>query len=462
MSRRGARLAAVALLLVSTAFSLAVAEAAVRALDSFESLRGAAFADPSGSLDSADGALLPHPYRGWMRIAGEEPGLGAFPTPWSRAERRTNRLGFRSAIDDPRGLAEEDFVVGLAGGSVANGVVVYGGDRFVAELERRRPELAGRVRVLNFGSGGYKQPQQVTTLVEALVLGVPLDAIVNLDGYNEVALGYANVDGGVHPYFPSWLHYASTIGLAGGFGAHADLVAAAEIVGLEERAAGIRRRFAATPLVRSHLAQAAVGWVAGGYERRARQLEIAFQEAHGDVVEGLPVLAAPCLELEDLAARRAACLPLVVDAWYRSSLALEALARGYGLAYVHALQPNQHLAGTKPLSAEERERFFEPEHPWSLAYAEGYPLLAARGAELRRAGVAFRDLTGIFATHRETLYVDACCHLGVRGNRLLAARLAALLAGEIAAAERRPRAQRGAAPRAADTVSATQSLPAAL
>ena len=36
-------------------------------------------------------------------------------------------------------------------------------------------------------------------------------------------------------------------------------------------------------------------------------------------------------------------------------------------------------------------------------------------------GVAYFDLTGIFADNRETLYRNECCHLNGRGNELLAA-----------------------------------------
>ncbi len=30
------------------------------------------------------------------------------------------------------------------------------------------------------------------------------------------------------------------------------------------------------------------------------------------------------------------------------------------------------------------------------------------------------DLTGVFAGHAEPLYIDVCCHVGERGNALVA------------------------------------------
>ena len=75
-----------------------------------------------------------------------------------------NAFGFRSEIEDYRELGEDDFVIGIFGGSVANELTLLGGDTIVATLSERRPELAGRIRILNFGLGGYKQPQQTILL----------------------------------------------------------------------------------------------------------------------------------------------------------------------------------------------------------------------------------------------------------------------------------------------------------
>ena len=69
--------------------------------------------------------------------------------------------------------------------------------------ETRRPELRGRVVVLNLAGGGFKQPQQVSVLMQMLLLGVPVAAVVNLDGYNELVFGSTNARDGVHPLLPS-------------------------------------------------------------------------------------------------------------------------------------------------------------------------------------------------------------------------------------------------------------------
>src|SRR5262249_24504500 len=58
------------------------------------------------------------------------------------------------------------------------------------------------VRVLNFASGGYKQPQQILVLAYYLSIGQPFDAIVNIDGYNEMFYAETLSQDGLEISFP--------------------------------------------------------------------------------------------------------------------------------------------------------------------------------------------------------------------------------------------------------------------
>jgi hypothetical protein len=107
------------------------------------------------------------------------------------------------------------------------------------------------------------------------------------------------------------------------------------------------------------------------------------------------------------------------------------LAAARGIAYAHFLQPNQYVPGSKPLSGEERRTGFREDHPYRAVVVEGWPHMRAAGAELRAAGVAFHDLTGLFTERRETLYVDDCCHLNPRGNELLGEAIGRALAAQL-------------------------------
>lgn len=107
---------------------------------------------------------------------------------------------------------------------------------------------------------------------------------------------------------------------------------------------------------------------------------------------------------------------------------MKALAESTGATYVHVLQPNQYVAGSKSFTRRELEVAYNPENPWSQIASRGYPLLQARAADLRRAGVAFYDLTSIFENETETIYKDPCCHVNQRGNQIFGREVARAVA----------------------------------
>ncbi|NJL27620.1 MAG: hypothetical protein HC897_06830 [Thermoanaerobaculia bacterium] len=109
------------------------------------------------------------------------------------------------------------------------------------------------------------------------------------------------------------------------------------------------------------------------------------------------------------------------------------LAEAHGVRYLHFLQPNQYVEGSKPLSEAEKASAFDPASDWCQGVQGGYPLLQAKGRELKEEGIAFEDLTEIFKTQEGTLYRDTCCHLGLEGNRLLARAVAGRTAGVVGA-----------------------------
>jgi hypothetical protein len=96
----------------------------------------------------------------------------------------------------------ENLDVVLLGGSVA---AIFGDLgaaplRFVLEGD---PRLRGkRLRISNQGRGGFKQPQQALVLAFVLGLGWKPDVVVNLDGFNEVALTMENASYEVFPGYP--------------------------------------------------------------------------------------------------------------------------------------------------------------------------------------------------------------------------------------------------------------------
>ena len=138
---RRAGLPAKVSLSIATAFLCVVGlEVAVRMLGLWQSesallLRSV---DEVASEPTIQLQRVPHPYLGWQRRPGEKARfLGArrldsvfadgIPSEWALANSRVNRQGFLSGVEDYALLSDDDYVVGVFGGSVASALASIGG-----------------------------------------------------------------------------------------------------------------------------------------------------------------------------------------------------------------------------------------------------------------------------------------------------------------------------------------------
>lgn len=330
---------------------------------------------------------------------------------------RTTAWGFYQRSAEPPAPADA-YRIGVVGGSAAFLFSFKGSERLADGL-RRAPFVAGRqVRVLSLAHGGFKQPQQLMTLSWLLSVGERFDLIVNLDGYNEVAFGLENFRRGVYPSYPR--NWSLRIG---GRDTLEDLEALGRVAYWTER-----RRRSAAAFDRPLAARTVTGNLVWRLLDRAAADRI--QQAQAEVTESTRAdlgyaEAGPPYSGENQLYRT------VAAHWRRSSILLDRLCRGGGIRYVHLLQPNQYVAGSKPMGAEERAIAIDPKQKRRQAVEKGYPALLAEADALRAAGVEFHDLTGLYASLRAPVYEDACCHVNQLGNELIADYLVdALLAAE--------------------------------
>jgi hypothetical protein len=349
-----------------------------------------------------------HPYLGWVRDADADD-LGTFGV----TDPEAREYGFPTnpvAILQPADPGK--LVVAVLGGSFAASLVRDAGDVLAAELAAQ-PRFAGREPlVLSLALPGFKQPQQLMTLAWFLALGAHFDLVINLDGYNELVASMVNWEAhGVFPAYPKrWYERVSPL--------DRELrLAVGESAWIQELRAERARWFSRGPLRRSFLA---------GLLWRLQDRDL----------EGRLVRAQARMGESDSAARYAVrgprlgrvsegeVLDEVVALWARSSRELDALARSAGADYHHFLQPNQYLDGTKPWSPQEERRARQTGTRRAEIVVQGYAGLRREGARLAASGLAFHDLTGLFAGVEETLYVDACCHVNRSGSRLVARAIA--------------------------------------
>jgi hypothetical protein len=317
--------------------------------------------------------------------------------------------------------APDRFNVAVVGGSVAAGLLTVA-PGYLREQLAALPALRGKnVNLQVLALGGFKQPQQVMSLAYSMALGCEFDCVINVDGYNEVVLGRVeNLPFGIHSIYPrSWRL-------------------------LTEGVTDVQKQIAIGKAAVARLARLQWGEAfSGGATGWSLTLQLLWlardRSLHNNVDAALT-------ELFDIEKRHREHIPCVqsgppsdefddrnvtrflADVWRRSSLQLQAICAGSGIAYVHILQPNQYVPGSKPLTAEERRDAYWPEgSPTRVASEEGYALLVEEGKKLREAGVDFHDLTRLFEHVNETLYVDLCCHFNALGNRLLIEHIAAVV-----------------------------------
>jgi hypothetical protein len=100
------------------------------------------------------------------------------------------------------------------------------------------------------------------------------------------------------------------------------------------------------------------------------------------------------------------------------------LCAANGIRYVHVLQPNQYVPGSKVFHPDEERREVTGRPRWGRFVKMGWPDLQAEGKALRQQGVEFVDLTMLFAEVEEPIYRDDCCHLNARGHEILGQALA--------------------------------------
>jgi hypothetical protein len=108
-----------------------------------------------------------------------------------------------------------------------------------------------------------------------------------------------------------------------------------------------------------------------------------------------------------------------IEIWRRCSRTMHQLCQANGTLYLHVLQPNQYVPGSKPLSDFEKEKCIDPSGPIGMTVATLFPRLIKSGLEMKADGLAFSDQTQVFSAVKESLYVDPWCHFNEEGNRLL-------------------------------------------
>lgn len=379
----------------------------------------AAAEDGDDALHSTDDQV-PHPYLG----AAHPPTEDIFPAIGDPDTLENFGFGPGSGpfVRTPR---ENQVIVGVFGGSVAKQFALYGPTELLAKKLQSLPEFAGKEIVFTAAANyGYKQPQQLMTLNFLLAAGAHFDVLLEIDGFNEVAMPYEEAYAlQVFPFYPRFwnvrmqsLNSAPEMrGIIGLIGLYHDR---------QERAA----RFMQESLLGKSMT-AKLLWQMYDRELQAKiqhEQEALFSQRAG--AEAGYVVTGPSRIYED----NDEFFNDIVLNWQESSRLMRTIAETSGMRYFHVLQPNQYVPGSKPMGPEERAVAFRENHYYRNDVEWGYPLLRLGGQQLKNEGMHFYDMTMLFAETEEQAYIDDCCHINPFGQRLLAEAIGDAIVADLA------------------------------
>jgi hypothetical protein len=320
---------------------------------------------------------------------------------------------FPSFFEKTGPAEKEPIIVGVFGGSVAQSLSPLLCTSLATELSKLPKFKNKPVKVVDLTMGGYKQPQQLLTLIYFLSLGTRFDLVINIDGFNEVALPFVeNLPQKLNPYYPrgwylmlalrqkNYLRKAdSTTRKIVELGRKREVLSVIKNLGLLRQSQLI------------HLV-----WLVFDrfLERKITQYLLLLQKLRRPEYYNYESSGPTYQYLSDE--------QFFLDQslmWQRCSIQMAKICRANGSQYFHFLQPNQYLPGSKTLSPEEIRIAYLPGHPARFPVEKGYPFLKKAGQQLLAEKINFGDLTFIFANTKETVYCDNMCHFNDLGKRLL-------------------------------------------
>jgi hypothetical protein len=338
-------------------------------------------------------------------LRGQEP---------ERPDVTTNNFGFVSPYNFPTVRSSNELIIGIFGGSVAVWFCQVGVEHLLDVLRQHAFFQARTLVPLCMAHEGYKQPQQLLVLSYFLSLGQPFDLVINVDGFNEVALSPLNTQRDLDISMPSATHLLPLINVIDkGTLTPQRLASLSAIIRRRERinrlsATLARNRSAAVDAVLSRYRL----WLIRRYEEDRRVFDsLPTASANQSVVAAIPPTedrSGPML-FADIARN-----------WARASWLMHTLLAAQGAAYVHVLQPNQYYT-SRPFTATEAAVALSGDSAFKSGVEQGYPALVAEAdAERLTSRAGFFDATRLFDSEPAPVYIDNCCHYTRVGNLRLA------------------------------------------
>ena len=298
-------------------------------------------------------------------------------------------------------VGDDDFIIGILGGSVAGSFGRYSrrNHSIFESLRKAIPAMGEKnIRIVNLALGGGKQPQQFFI---ATYFMDNLDLVINIDGFNDAHPAH------FLPVYPLEFPKLSPrfYERASQGGVYANIVRTARWV---------YKTITYAPLSIPGLSRSSMYFLCW-YNihdllfRVVKRSESHYYTNEFGVHQSEALLKTSPKEF----------IQKRIAIWKKYTILEDALVRKRaGKPVFFFLQPNQYLKNSKPFSEQEKQVAVEPS--WIEGIHERMILLKTAAQNLRHSGVPMFDLTDIFSDTEETVYIDYCCHLNDLGNQIMA------------------------------------------
>jgi hypothetical protein len=346
-----------------------------------------------------------HPFFGFIQKPGSDfrPGF------------KVNNYGFISPYDYPfKKTKPNQFIIGVFGGSVASGYAVFEvQNKILPKYLKQLPGLKDReFIILSFATGGYKQPQQLLILNYFLALGQEIDMVVNIDGFNEVALANLNNKNKIDLAMPSVQHILPLTNFAN----HSlSIKAMKATVRIQENKTRINEGLESL----QHCTLAACDALTSVYIQNLvnnyRTDVMKFEKERGKQQKddgGSVIYINP----NNSVLTDSVAFDRMAWNWAKSSIFMNKVLSASKVPYFHVLQPNQYYQTKRVFGAAEKQIAFNQDTPYAKAVELGYPALFKKFPNLRKNNIDILNGVSIFDKTKEAVYVDSCCHYNQAGE----------------------------------------------
>ena len=326
---------------------------------------------------------------------------------------KVNNYGFISPYDYPlKKTKKNQFFIGVFGGSVASDYAIFQvQNQILPNYLKQLPGLKDKEFViLSFATGGYKQPQQLLILNYFLALGQELDMVVNIDGFNEVALSNLNNKNQIDLTMPSIQHILPLANFANNSLSTKAMKATLRI---QENKTRINQGLSSLQHCSFAACDALISVYVQNLVNNYKTDVIKFEKERTKQQQKDSVIY---INTNKSVLQDSVAFEEMAWNWAKSSIFMHKVLSASNVPYFHVLQPNQYYQTKRVFGEAEKQIAFNKETPYAKSVQIGYPALFKKFPNLEKNNINILNAVNVFDRTKDAVYVDSCCHYNQAGE----------------------------------------------